>query len=680
MKFFNLDTNLGKDITNFRTGWYRNFGNRTGYIDCYPDGVWNDVVSISVGRQDENKYYHKSLSYVTIADANSTFWQGYKKRYSYNNNTDTYTEQSGTPTKPSKTTYSNTELSQFLESEKTKTFLEIYGADKISEFVNWAENKAFTDEFDTGFWNYEDGTDFIGNAVIDHIYYVNRNTSIPTTENVFLSAAYLYWYTQIKGLKLKDGKETNSDEITKKLIIEWKLNIDGTYDPELTFSWNSNSFKDVFNTNTTKVSIFIKNSLEETKLFKEVSYNENMLRFKFSDLLKLYDDKLFNDYISGILDLLDINYIYITFYAKDYNKDVESSGGFIQLSSSGDVPRYESFGEDVILITQNMPTPPEDGEEDNGGSDEDDTISDDTNTYQSPYNGLNKTYIISLSKLQTLGNFLWSADFTDNIRLINNSPIENILSVKLFPMNLPWYNTTSENIILGNVNTGITGFPVLNDSNMTLDGGNITIPRYFNNFLDYEPFTKCTLFIPFIGFKEIQPSHIVGKTINIKYIIDLVNGLIKANIYGDNNIKLYSYDGQIGIDIPISASNRTQVELSYIGAIAGTIASVASSNIAGVTYNIAQGLSSQYHTQTNGVFSPLLGLYDSMEAYCIVDRPNYILPSNYGKTIGFKSNTTQRISSLIGYTKCENVNVDNITALEEEKREIKEKLENGFYI
>ena len=90
--------------------------------------------------------------------------------------------------------------------------------------------------------------------------------------------------------------------------------------------------------------------------------------------------------------------------------------------------------------------------EDSDGADE--------NASANVSNLLTTTYKLSQAQLQSLGNFLWQDSFMNNIKLLNNSPIENLVSVKALPVSLPV--GSEQALVLGNVDTGIKATPVTN--------------------------------------------------------------------------------------------------------------------------------------------------------------------------------------------------------------------------
>ena len=67
---------------------------------------------------------------------------------------------------------------------------------------------------------------------------------------------------------------------------------------------------------------------------------------------------------------------------------------------------------------------------------------------------LTTTYILTQDRLTNVANKLWDSSFIDNIKLVNNNPIENVCSVKMLPVKV---SGEEKEICIGNVNFGING-------------------------------------------------------------------------------------------------------------------------------------------------------------------------------------------------------------------------------
>ena len=300
---------------------------------------------------------------------------------------------------------------------------------------------------------------------------------------------------------------------------------------------------------------------------------------------------------------------------------------------------------------------------------------------ESSYNALNvicRTYYITTSNLRSLSQFLWSDNFTQNIKLLNNDPIENIVSCKMLPFVLNGSNAT---VVCGNVDTGVSAESIANNYYHVI--GSINIPSYYNNFLDYAPYTKLTIFLPFIGFKEIDCNLYIGKTLKVAYIHDIITGTCKALLYS-NDIYVQSFDGVSGIDIPLTASNNSQIANAFIGSAVGSVAQFFGDPIGGLLSlgkaTVSSALATQ-HYSTQGSYSPSCGAYETHICYIIVDRPSMQYSKTYNHDYGRPCNLSQNIGNLKGFTKmCDNIDCSGISCTENEKEMIKQLLTNGIYV
>lgn len=310
--------------------------------------------------------------------------------------------------------------------------------------------------------------------------------------------------------------------------------------------------------------------------------------------------------------------------------------------------------------------------------------------FNSIYSLMSTTYAISEQELQEMGHILWSDGFMDNIQLVNNSPIENIISCKAFPFTI--VGGSASNVKLGNVNMeGVTANKIpSNYVPIKQIGGEFTIPKKYqdglHNYLDIVA-TSVTFYLPYIGFREVNVTEFKNDTkFKLQYIYDLITGVCTACLYykdGSNWIEFEKFSGNIGIDIPISASNRAQVEASYIQGGINAIASFAGGFFNGFMGTVNAGLNAlqtQYHTSTSGAPSPSCDGFDEQTAYMIINRPVYYEPSKYGHEYGYPCNLTLTLANCKGFTKCKNVDVDNLYCTERERQEIKAILESGCYL
>lgn len=317
-------------------------------------------------------------------------------------------------------------------------------------------------------------------------------------------------------------------------------------------------------------------------------------------------------------------------------------------------------------------------DDDDGYSDgkDDDEKDNDTSDVSAGIGVLTTTFKMSKNRLQQLGRFLWSSNIFDNFSLICNNPIENIISCKSIPLAL---DGTAQKIILGNVDTGVNGDKVAN--NFTSQSiGSIKITEKYNNFLDYSPYTNVIIYLPYVGFKELDANLVMNKTLSISYTVDVITGGCLCQIQSDG-VRLYEFNGNLGIDIPITASNRAQVEAGYISSGIGIASSVASGNIVGAVTSLINSAEAQYHYASTSSPNPMCVASTNRTCYVIIDRPTYQTLKSFNHTRGKKCYLTKTINSLKGYTICdEHIDLTGIRATESEKEELVRLLSSGFFV
>lgn len=317
-------------------------------------------------------------------------------------------------------------------------------------------------------------------------------------------------------------------------------------------------------------------------------------------------------------------------------------------------------------------------DDDDGYSDDkdDDENNIDTTDVSAGIGVLTTTFKMTKDRLQQLGRFLWGSNIFDNFSLICNNPIENIISCKSIPLSL---DGVTQKIILGNVDTGVNGDKVANNfTSQTI--GSIKITEKYNNFLDYAPYTNVIIYLPYVGFKELDTNLVMNKTLSISYTVDVITGGCLCQIQSDG-VRLYEFNGNLGIDIPITASNRAQVEAGYISGGIGIASSVASGNVVGAVTSLINSAEAQYHYATTSSPNPMCVASTNRTCYVIIDRPTYQTLKSFNHTRGKKCYLTKTINSLKGYTICdEHIDLTGIRATESEKEELVRLLSGGFFV
>ena len=465
---------------------------------------------------------------------------------------------------------------------------------------------------------------------------------------------------------------------------DYTLFIDGERLPNYNLNWNPNGLGNF--SKDAKVhlefSCLSRHPLDpvyEHFITKTFPFTDGSIKFNCSDILQEIDAKL------PVIDAIINNKFKVEINA------VVDNGKYHIVKDKVSVDLHEKKNLSGELY-ENLVSPSSTGDTltiDFGeGKDTDDYYDTDSgeNDEHSPTTGydigacnLTACYELSVERLNNIAIKLWSEDFFNNILLLNNSPIENILSCKLLPLSLSGSEST---VKIGNVDMGINGNR-LSKTVYRYNIGTITIPRVNNmGFLNYAPYTSTVIFLPFIGFKELNTSDIMGRKVSVDYVVDVITGACKA-IITVNNYQCYEFDGNCGIDIPLTAGNRSQVEMGYVKSAVGVASNIFGKHPSffGAVNSGISGAMQQYHYSTNGSYSPSTGAYEDRTCFIIIDRPQYTEVSKFGHAKGYKCQLSKTIGSLKGFVKTtENVDLSNISAPEYCKKKILDLLSSGIYV
>lgn len=133
----------------------------------------------------------------------------------------------------------------------------------------------------------------------------------------------------------------------------------------------------------------------------------------------------------------------------------------------------------------------------------------------------------------------------------NNDVIGKFISYKKFWCAIPIDGTAE--MKAGNYDFNFQA-PVIHASIIDVDCGSVTVNEQYHNVLDYSPFSRLTIFLPFIGFVDLDDKMAMNNTIRVNYRVDVLSGRCLAEIYvmldGTTESCIASYAGTIATDEP----------------------------------------------------------------------------------------------------------------------------------
>lgn len=303
--------------------------------------------------------------------------------------------------------------------------------------------------------------------------------------------------------------------------------------------------------------------------------------------------------------------------------------------------------------------------------------------------GFTKMYKVADTSLRALSHFLWSNDFVDNVKKLFEDPREIIVGLSIFPVSPP--TGSSETIQAGGISTGVQGLPLTKQYEVKTYG-NIYVQKAKGNFLDYPPYTRIAVSLPFVGEHDLDINRVMGTTLTLKYMFDYLTGACVAEIDVDDK-PTYFFGGSCSAQIPTSSEDFSRIFSSVLSAgatVGATLATIASGGMTaplafGAAANmVANGMNMTPKVQYSSGNGSMAGLLSSQTAYLIVETPNDKLGDDdlnkQQSFIGMTSLLNRSLSDCDGFTKCMKVHLNGLNCTTQEYNEIMSNLLNGVII
>ena len=310
----------------------------------------------------------------------------------------------------------------------------------------------------------------------------------------------------------------------------------------------------------------------------------------------------------------------------------------------------------------------------------------------------NTFYALSESELKSFANELWTADenkfnqIIQGLMLMGENPMDGIISLQLYPFSLLNLSSlaTTQPIQIGRTQLNTTASKI-KGLNAIIDLGTINLWNYFDSFLDYEPYSTATLYIPYCGSIQLSLNDTIGKSISVKLIVDYNSGICTAVVFSDG-IPIVYKNGVIGQQISVTgtdnatmASNAISSSLNMLHNATNFIAG--GKDVSSTIQNSANLLASSFDYsamrtiyQTQGANSSQINMYQPQKPHIIINLAEFEVADDFGKYHGFRCDFYDFINSLNGYVETDTPILTNINATEEEKNIIIELMRGGFYV
>ena len=223
----------------------------------------------------------------------------------------------------------------------------------------------------------------------------------------------------------------------------------------------------------------------------------------------------------------------------------------------------------------------------------------------------------------------------------NNDVINKFISYKKFWCNIPTDGTAK--LKAGNYDFNFEA-PVVHGNIIDVGCGSISVEELHHSLLDYSPFSRLTIYLPFIGFMDLDDKLVMGKAVRVNYRVDVLSGRCLAEVYTmiDDSTEscIASYAGTIASDEPLS-----QGQVNYKGG---------------------------YELMTSMQLGELTPF--------ILVNTKVPLEGDIVNYKGLPTNEIVKVGDVTGFIKYSSIHVDGMTATDVEKDEIESLLMSGIFI
>lgn len=302
-------------------------------------------------------------------------------------------------------------------------------------------------------------------------------------------------------------------------------------------------------------------------------------------------------------------------------------------------------------------------------------------------------YKVSAQDVKALFTYLNSHDPGEAILKWIQNPIQGIISLHVLPYPVEVPSGSGNSITVLGMDTGVAGYKVAPYQMWKLGG--VRVPYGFDNtFLDYEPFTRVSIYLPFIGIRPLDTDEVMGQAVDVTYQFDNISGACIAFVTINDSVR-YSYVGSCAMGLPISQQNWGQTYIAAAtvaaGALAGGIGAAAGAAGQGVASMLGNGVAGAVQgaggmgalnipkptISRSGSISGAGAALGVNHPYLIIERPTKASAANPAPVTGLVSGRTLSLGSLSGYNIIESVHLSGVPATASELDEIERLLYQG---
>lgn len=233
-----------------------------------------------------------------------------------------------------------------------------------------------------------------------------------------------------------------------------------------------------------------------------------------------------------------------------------------------------------------------------------------------------------------------------------------------------------------------TTAPKITTEYVVADLGSVNLTEFYQSFIDYLPFTRAKLYLPFVGFVPLEPEYWQNGTISVKYKFNVYDGSFTANVIATPdptkiskmvNTVVGQYTGTAIVHVPLTGLNYSSMVSGLIGGAGSMVSAIAGGNVAAAATAALNTAASSPQVMTSNAYTASAAFLGQRKPFIVIERSVSHFPLKYTHDVGLPSKITTDLGSASGFTTVGEVDLSGIGASAEEKAAIRSLLASGVY-
>lgn len=324
--------------------------------------------------------------------------------------------------------------------------------------------------------------------------------------------------------------------------------------------------------------------------------------------------------------------------------------------------------------------------------------------------GFLSLYSPSAALLNLFADELYSDSILQIISNYFTNVADMIAGMAIIPFHVPTSGYFHHRVGLFTTDVAL---PRVSSQFIDIDCGSIEVKPYYNSFLDQAGNTKILVWLPYIGYQELNTDEVMGQTLSIKYRCDILSGACVAFVIIGNSESGYTatriiaqFAGNVLTQIPSAAASYDSMVSSAINILTATVGVAAMGGVGGAgiaaggmkeASNITSAVVAQVglgmagtasnsimamkpNVIRNGTMGTTAGYLGVQKPYLIKIVPRSAVAPNHIQLKGYPSNYGGTLNGLSGYCEVSEIMLQNCPAEVDEKTEIYSLLKGGVIV